>query len=236
VANIAIDPEEANRAIVVISNYNTISLWFTEDGGLTWQPIEGNLKGNPDPGLPEFLYYIGDGPSIRWAEIVPTPQGNVYFVGTSVGLYATENLNGDSTIWVQQAPEVIGNVVVDMLHYRSSDGWMAIGTHGNGIYAGHVKYLTPPAGLPETNKTIELIAYPNPVIDKLTIRFKSELKEKGIRISLYDLHGRVVLDQNFSLSSAGSSLNLDLSNIASGTYYMGIETKSGTAYEKIVKQ
>lgn len=236
VANIAIDPNEADRAIVVISNYNTISLWLTEDGGLSWQPIEGNLRGNPDPGLPEFLYYIGDGPSIRWAEIVPTPKGNIYFVGTSVGLFATDGLNGDSTVWVQQAPEVIGNVVVDMLHYRSSDGWMAIGTHGNGIYAGHVKYITTPEGIEQPVNSIDLSVFPNPVLEKLTINIPAGLHDTSVRLSLYDIHGRVVSDQYLNTVDYKGSFVLDMSNFKTGTYFLSLETKNTRAFKKIIKQ
>jgi hypothetical protein len=39
VSDIAVHPEDGNKAIVVYSNYNAYSLYYTEDGGDTWQKI-----------------------------------------------------------------------------------------------------------------------------------------------------------------------------------------------------
>jgi photosystem II stability/assembly factor-like uncharacterized protein len=131
---IAVDPNDNDKIIVVFSNYNVVSLWYTENGGVDWYPIEGNLKGDTDPKVPPQFYYIGNGPSVRWAEIIPTQTGNRYFIGTSIGLFSTNELIGDSTVWMQEGAESIGNVVVDMLDFRQSDQYLAVGTHGNGIY------------------------------------------------------------------------------------------------------
>ena len=77
----------------------------------------------------------GNGPSIRWIEIVPLQNGEtLYLVGTSTGLYSTTELNGTATQWGQEGAEEIGNVVVPMVKSRSTDGQVVIATHGNGTY------------------------------------------------------------------------------------------------------
>jgi flagellar hook assembly protein FlgD len=58
----------------------------------------------------------------------------MYFVGTSTGLYSTTSLNGASTTWVQESAESLGNVVVDALVGRQSDGYIAVATHGAGVF------------------------------------------------------------------------------------------------------
>ena len=48
----------------------------------------------------------------------------------------TTELNGSSTVWTQQAIDVIGNVVVDALKVRPIDGTLMAATHGNGVFLG----------------------------------------------------------------------------------------------------
>ena len=132
VSCIAVDPTDWGQAIVVFSNYNVVSLYSTTNAGATWTAIAGNLEQNPDGS--------GNGPSCRWAAIVP---GSGYLVSTSTGLYSTATLNGSSTVWAQEGSGMIGNVVVDMIDVRQSDKYVVVGTHGNGVYAASFPPLIP---------------------------------------------------------------------------------------------
>lgn len=129
VASIAVDPSDADKVVIVISNYNIQSVWQTIDGGVSWSSVSGNLEENLDG--------TGNGPSVRAVAIMPDDiGGNYYFVGTSVGLYMTQILDGDNTVWTQQSPDVIGQVVVSWITVRPIDGTVAISTHGNGVFKG----------------------------------------------------------------------------------------------------
>ena len=44
-------------------------------------------------------------------------------------------LAGSSTVWQQEAPSAIGNVVVDRVRVRPQDGLVLVGTHGKGVYS-----------------------------------------------------------------------------------------------------
>ncbi len=127
---IAIDPRDADKAIVVFSNYSVQSLFYTEDGGASWTSIGGNLEQNASGS--------GNGPSCRWASIVPVGSSTVFLVGTSVGLFATSYLDGMATVWLQEGAASIGNAIVDMIDVRLSDGLAALATHGSGIFSGYV--------------------------------------------------------------------------------------------------
>jgi hypothetical protein len=118
---IAVDPTNSNKALLVFSNYNLQSLWYTTDGGTTWADEEGNLAG-------------ASGPSIRWAKIFYVGGVSHYFLGASTGVYFTTTLNGVSTGWTQEATTTIGNVVTEMLDWRPSDGTLAAATHGRGVF------------------------------------------------------------------------------------------------------
>jgi len=115
---------------VVFSNYNVVSVFATTDGGTTWTAIAGNLEQNPNGG--------GSGPSCRWVKILPVGGTKIYYIGTSTGVYSTGYLNGANTVWEQEGASVIGNVVVDMIDARSSDGMVVAATHGNGIFSATV--------------------------------------------------------------------------------------------------
>lgn len=129
VSGLAVDPSDADKVIATYSNYGVISVWYTENGGATWNSISGNLEENSNGS--------GAGPSIRSVAIMPDGNGgNYYFVGTSVGLYMTQTLDGDNTVWAQQAAQSIGNVVVTSLMVRPIDGKVMAATHGNGVFLG----------------------------------------------------------------------------------------------------
>ena len=41
----------------------------------------------------------------------------------------------NDTEWTQIGTEIIGNVVVENIRYRESDGKLIVGTHGTGVYS-----------------------------------------------------------------------------------------------------
>ena len=61
-----------------------------------------------------------------------------YFLGTNIGVYFTNTLNGGSTVWNQEAVSSIGNAVTVMLDWRDNDGTLAAATHGKGVYTAPV--------------------------------------------------------------------------------------------------
>lgn len=129
VSSIAVDPANADRVFVTFSNYNVVSVWMSEDGGENWTSISGNLEENTDGS--------GAGPSVRWIELLPDGSGgNLYFAATSVGLFMTDNLNGESTVWTAQSDNLIGRSLANMIKVRPIDGQVAVSTHGNGVFVG----------------------------------------------------------------------------------------------------
>lgn len=131
---IAVDPNDGSKAIVSFSNYWVKSLFYTTDAGNSWTSISGNLEQYPDGS--------GDGPSTRWVKILSENGSNIYFVGTSTGLYSTTSLNGDNTVWALEGASTIGNAVVDAIDARSTDGLVVVATHGKGIYSTHINVNT----------------------------------------------------------------------------------------------
>lgn len=123
---IAPNPVDGDEWLVVITNYDVPSLYHTQDGGKTYNLVEGNLAGIE--GIP--------GPTMEWAEILNFEGQKYYFLATHIGVFMTKELNGDNTIWTHQGTDVLGYSLALMVQARESDGKIVVGTHGRGFFAG----------------------------------------------------------------------------------------------------
>ncbi|MEZ4722543.1 MAG: T9SS type A sorting domain-containing protein [Flavobacteriales bacterium] len=232
---IAIDPNDADRVVAVFSNYNIISLWYSEDGGANWESIEGNLTGTTDAGVPEQLYYISDGPSMRWFKFANTDKGYVYLLGTSIGVFSTLELNGDSTIWVQEGAQTVGNVVVDMLEYRAIDQWLVVGTHGNGIYTGNIEMTITEDSVIDTTSTVVAPLtgscfdfYPNPAKNSIHLSLKQ--LNGSERFSILDEQGRPLRHEIIR----SSEQDIDLQRFPNGAYFIRFEQDRKPEFRKLI--
>ena len=113
-----IEVENGNddHLILTYSNYGTISVWESTDGGSTWTNIEGNL-----PDMP-----------VRWALINPLNNDQV-LLATEMGVWSTNNLDGTNTFWGPTNMN-LANTRVDMLQYSPADFTVVAATHGRGFY------------------------------------------------------------------------------------------------------
>jgi hypothetical protein len=217
VSCIAIDPSNADKVLLVFSNYNIYSLFYTSDGGTTWAKVAGNLEANTAG--------TGVGASLRWASIMPLTNGTAYFVATSTGVYATDTLNGLATVWTQQGTSNLGSVVCDVIVSRSSDGLVVIGTHGNGIYTAtltDINQLITGIDFKNTVSELDLKNYPNPFSQKTTLEYT--VKEAGIvELQLLDELGKTVRIFESKYVSPGTYTEiLDRKDLTSGLYYCSL--------------
>lgn len=152
VSSIAVDPSDAQKVMVVFSNYNVSKVWYSSNGGSSWTNVDGNLSAAV---------------SARSAAMFTLSGVTHYFLATSVGLYFTTDVSGTPS-WTQEATSSIGNVVCAMLDWRIDTGslpksagnslsktnaisgvTLAVGTHGRGVFT--TQFTTP---LP-----VELVAF-----------------------------------------------------------------------------
>lgn len=214
IACIDIDPQDANKLFTVFSNYGIQSIFYSEDGGASWTHVSGNLEESPDGS--------GAGPSVRWVKTLNFSDHTVYFAGTSVGLYSTHSLEGDETIWVQEGPESIGTIMVDMIDARESDGFTAIATQGNGIYS---TYYNPALSIsePVNSSMLNLKVYPNPVKHEAIIEY--EMTNTGnLRMNLYDMGGKMVKEIHKGYVQKGlHKFQLNVSGLRPGSYLLKVD-------------
>jgi len=225
VSCIEMDPDDSDKAFVVFSNYSVLSIFYTTDGGVSWTKQGGNLEGNPITGTL--------GPSVRYVKILRYHGSTIYFAGTSTGLYSTTELAGSNTVWVKEAANSIGNVIVDYIDARSSDGLVAVATQGSGIYTAYFS-TTGKNNQDEENYFSLNQNYPNPANDYTDIKFS--LNEDGFtQIKLYDLNGNYKKHVISSfLSSGNHSIKLNVSNLEAGTYYYTLESGNKKQTRKMI--
>ncbi|WP_370089497.1 FlgD immunoglobulin-like domain containing protein [Ekhidna sp.] len=232
VSSISVNPEDNDHLLVVFSNYNIPSIFESRDGGETFADVSGNLEENPDG--------TGNGPSIRWAEIIPKIGGNLYLVGTSVGLYGTEDLDGTSTVWVKESADIIGSAIIPMMDYRPSDGRLVIATHGNGIFATTIndfKSIQPIE--PEGEPFQVLASYPNPFINTTQIQY-SIPQDGEVRVDILSSKGEIINTILWAPQYAGiNSITWDGNtpsgtSLANGMYFFRISYQGQTRTGRLI--
>ena len=117
ISEIAVQEGDDNHIIYAISSYGVNSIWETKNGGTTWASIEGNFTQD-----------------VPVRAIMFSPNSNTQaFIGTDIGVYSTDNLNGTSTDWAETNAG-LARVSVQHLEYRRGTGTLLAVTHGRGVY------------------------------------------------------------------------------------------------------
>lgn len=227
---LAVDPRNIDKLLVVLPNYEILSIFYSEDGGDNWTPVSGNLE--------EFPNGSGSGPSVRWVTTLYVQDQPVYFAGTSVGLFSTTKLDGMNTVWTQEGAETIGHIVVDMIDVRESDGFVAVASHGNGLYTTHVTEL--PSGIavkPSVPQRFTLYpAYPNPFNSSTNLRFTMPAAGP-VRLTVHNILGETVAIPFEGTLAAGEHTRVwRAGDVASGTYFVQMSYAGTTQTQKVTLQ
>ncbi|OFY49606.1 MAG: hypothetical protein A2W85_06995 [Bacteroidetes bacterium GWF2_41_31] len=225
VACIDVDPADANKLFTVFSNYGVKSVYYSEDGGTNWTHVSGNLEEYPDG--------TGAGPSLRWVKTLNYEGSTVYFAGTSVGIYSTTFLRGDTTLWEHEGPQNMGSIMVDMIDARESDGFVAVATQGNGIYS--TNYIPASSvGESQDNQVVKLSNFPNPFQNQTTIQY--QLAHAGeVNLAMMDMNGRMIRPLFSGQKQKGNhSLGLTSDGLSPGMYLVQLKLDHSVYIHKIV--
>ncbi len=227
IGSIEVDQDNGDFILVAFSNYNVESIFSSSDGGITWLEQSGNLEHNNDG--------YGYGPSIRNLKILKYNNKNVYFAATSIGLFSTTELDSDQTVWMLEGSTIMGNIIVDNIDARNTDGQIVIATQGNGVFRG--KYT--PISISEADQPIGIILeqnYPNPANDQTTINYNIPLSG-FVELALYDISGRIIKYMVKEKRAKGyHRVSLNTGNIANGAYFYRLNFKNKAVTKKIIIQ
>ncbi|MFM1969723.1 MAG: hypothetical protein RL152_1100, partial [Bacteroidota bacterium] len=231
VRDIAVNPRNQDTLMLVVSNYNVQSIFWTGNATAaepTWQLIEGNIAT----------------PSVRACEIIAKTTGIEYYVGTSIGLFSTKLINGPNTVWYREvAPagtqaSMLNGALVSSLASRWADNTLLIGTHGNGMFA------TGPLGNPVTvvtsvfnpirnNTNFIKNVYPTVTRDVVKYDVGNMYSIKKMQLQVTSSSGGVLMKKDLPYQSGTTNLG----HLPAGTYILTI-TSSDNKYQstkKIIK-
>lgn len=110
-----------DHLLVVLSNFGQDNVWESQDGGMSWTRLDGDL-----PDMP-----------VRWIVFNPTDDmAQSAIIATEVGVWTTDMFDGDNTHWEPTGMESnFPNVRTDMIQFRKVDNFMVAATHGRGLYS-----------------------------------------------------------------------------------------------------
>lgn len=115
-----------DNIIATFSNYGVPHVFVTTTGGgaAGWTNITGTL-----PDIP-----------VRWAMFYPEDNDKA-IIATDMGIYETDDINGSSTVWVQNSSFPV--VRTNMLQYRQRDRTILAATHGRGLWTASLPSSIP---------------------------------------------------------------------------------------------
>lgn len=107
-----------NDIFVTFHNYGVPSVWYSSNGGTTWQNKEGNL-----PNFPVKC-------------ILQNPNAtNEVIIGTELGVWYTVDFNTSSPNW-RRANNGMKDVKVLNFEFRALDNTIVAATYGRGVWTG----------------------------------------------------------------------------------------------------
>ncbi|MCB2209196.1 MAG: T9SS type A sorting domain-containing protein [Bacteroidetes bacterium] len=233
ITSIAVDPSNPNNVLVTLGNYgNEHYLVFTENA-LAETPVFDSRQGN----LPQAPVY---------SSVIEMTDNNIAVIGTEYGIFVTEDIHNSSPNWYLQAdemgtvpvfdlkqqivPKVADEVVlvngneVTVIPYPGTNNYGIIyaATYGRGLMRSNT--FRKPVGIEDIftdNNLIknELKLYPNPVTNRASIEL-DVLNKGDVLIHVVDMSGKVVAYKENVVVEGLNKLDINLSNLNTGTYIM----------------
>jgi len=226
VACIDVKAANADHLSVVFSNYNVKSIFSSLDGGATWTAEGGNLEQYPDGS--------GNGPSVRFVKSLEYNGHKVWFAGTTVGLFSTTALEGEATIWTKEGSLTMGSLIIDMIEARPSDGFIAIATHGNGVYSTYYNAFADIEENSHINTIVVGNPFPNPVKDRCQVEIEVKTKV-NLEVMLCDISGKELnMLYQGELLPGEQVCELKTANLDPGVYLLKFITPDGMEIRRIL--
>lgn len=230
VKDISINPRNQDTLMVVVSNYNVNSIFWTGNATAaspTWQVVDGNI----------------DLPSIRSCEIVAKTNGVEYYAGTTVGLYSTTQMNGVGTVWARETgiagspSEMINTAIINALAHRWQDNTLVVGTHGNGMFVANVgnaiNLITSITNPIRNNTDFIRNLYPTITRDVVNYQVGNLYGVRRLSVQVTSLSGAIVQRNETGYTNG----QINLGNLPAGMYIVSI-TSADRKYQftkKIIK-
>lgn len=215
ITRVAADPLDETVVYATISGYRWDEfmphVFRSADYGQNWEDISGNLPEAPVNDI-----------------IVNAPNNQIFFVATDVGVYVTYD---GGTVWAMLGVNLPNVVVNDLVLHKPTNSLVAA-TYGRSMYRYDLEQ-DPLTSINNSVFTIEIMAYPNPFTEQISIYVKDKMP---VKIIITDVSGRTVR----SFPSSANTVVWDGKNnfgqkCTEGVYFCTIQSGTKTFTKKIIK-
>lgn len=251
--------DDGNQSLIPIGfsfpfygkTYDTVSI--ASNGTVYFADFYLGLSHNCLPGVPSYTFPTGKDTAFIahfWNDLDPSSGGDIYykayadhFVIEYSGVVEFGGTDGDTWQIVLYAN---GDIY---LNYLETSALQANSGYSSGIQgsptmglsyicdgAGDsmmdsltVWFINPSNTGISTNQTEDLTIYPNPSHGQFTI---ANITSKEFEVKIIDNQGRIVF--NNAYNNSNNNVQVNLSNIATGSYLMMMTTPKGVTTERII--
>ena len=196
-----------------MDNYGVESIWYTSNGGTTWETKEGNL-----PDMP--VKCILQNP-LNTEEVI---------VGTELGVWYTSDFSSASPSWLP-AFNGMSNVKVTDLDVRDDNAIYAA-TYGRGVFSGMFTAVS--LGVNDEELSVNTVKV-YPTVSNGNVFVKSTVNYNNTKVMVYDINGKLTNESSLELYSGGEA-KLDLTGLNSGMYFVNLSSDNLNKTVKIIKE
>ncbi len=217
--DVIVDPTDATQSTWYAAVFggwgnvpnNTGGIYKTTNKGVSWQHISNSFRVNS-------------------VTINPTNANELYYTTETRGLWYSNNATSASPTFSQvNSYPFAGPVRVTYNPYNNNEIWVS--SFGNGMMVGTNSVTTSVNEL--KLKTEGLNIYPNPNIGIFTITLSNIIMDK-LSINITNILGELVYATQEENTSADFNKQLNLQNLACGTYFIQIKNADKVYTQKLI--
>jgi photosystem II stability/assembly factor-like uncharacterized protein len=198
-----------DEIIVTFHNYGVVNVYFTEDGGQTWQNKEGNL------------------PDLPVKDVLMNPLNNEEVIlATDLGVWRTTNFKSSNPNW-HRSQNGMQNVKVTSFDLRTSDNTVLASTYGRGFFTGQ---FNADVNAVEQNLVNNDLINIFPTVSSGDFNIKSNKNIGQVDLSIFNVRGQLVNKHKLDLGIGLSDFSL---NLKSGVYFVKINNDK-TNYSQMI--
>lgn len=199
ISDIVLELKASNSMGHIFALDPNLNIIRTIDNGLTWEII-----------------YTNDEPYSQIKDLIVDAYDNVYFILSFIGVYSSSD-NGDTWSLINEG---LVNTNVIAIH-AASNGILYAAPEYNGVWK---RSITPTFA----NSVSTFEVYPNPATERINIKLSEPYLAEGELCQIYDIQGRLMLQQQI----ISASYEIELKDFEPGIYVI----KSANSVQKILVQ
>lgn len=198
--DVTVHPLDPNIAYVTMGGFGSGHVFMTRDAGASWTDISGDL------------------PNVPTSAIIVDPfMTDRLYVGNDLGVFETTNPEEG---WNDFNEGLIDAAIVMDLKVSTLDNKLYVATHGSGMLSRNlIEDDVVSATSDQTEALIALEVYPNPTIDKLTLKLQSDVNVNKVDVSMHNTSGQQI-DANWNIAGQQEIEVIDLAPYPQGVYFI----------------